>query len=37
VLEAFFRAEGGYTRSARYREHMRRHLGEELASLLGGG
>jgi ABC-type amino acid transport substrate-binding protein len=37
VLEAFFRAEGGYTRSAWYREHMRRHLGEELASLLGGG
>jgi hypothetical protein len=36
VLEAFFRAEGGYVRSARYREHMRRHLGEEVAALLGG-
>jgi ABC-type amino acid transport substrate-binding protein len=36
VIEAFFRAGGGYTRSARFREHMRNHLGEELAALLAG-
>jgi ABC-type amino acid transport substrate-binding protein len=37
VMEAFFQAEGGYTRSVRFQEHLRRHLGEELARLLTGG
>jgi ABC-type amino acid transport substrate-binding protein len=32
VLESFFRSGGGYTRGERYRDHLRRHLGEELAA-----
>jgi ABC-type amino acid transport substrate-binding protein len=34
VIEAFLQAEGGYARSDRYHGHLRRHLGDELASLL---
>jgi putative glutamine transport system substrate-binding protein len=37
VLREFFQAEGGYARSARFQELLRRHLGDELASLLSGG
>ncbi len=37
VMEAFFQAGGGYARSARFQDLLRRHLGEELASLLSGG
>ncbi len=36
VMEAFFHEDGGYVESPRYREHLRIHLGEELAGLLGG-
>jgi hypothetical protein len=36
VMAAFFQADGGYTRSARFREHLRTHLGQELAALLAG-
>jgi ABC-type amino acid transport substrate-binding protein len=34
VIEAFFRADGGYTASERFRGLLRHHLGEELARLL---
>jgi ABC-type amino acid transport substrate-binding protein len=34
VMEHFFRRDGGYVESARFRESMRRHLGDALASLL---
>jgi ABC-type amino acid transport substrate-binding protein len=37
VIGEFFLAEGGYARSARFRELLRRHLGEELASMLTSG
>jgi ABC-type amino acid transport substrate-binding protein len=36
VIEAFFRTDGGYVEGARFRGHLRRHLGDELASLLSG-
>jgi hypothetical protein len=36
VIRAFFEADGGYTNSGRYRELLRRHLGDELAALLAG-
>ena len=34
VIAAFLGAEGGYTRGSRFRAHMQRHLGPELARLL---
>jgi ABC-type amino acid transport substrate-binding protein len=36
VMEAFFLDDGGYVESARFRGLLRRHLGDELASLLTG-
>lgn len=36
VIEAFFEADGGYTRTPRWRDHLRRHLGEALAEELAG-
>jgi ABC-type amino acid transport substrate-binding protein len=36
VIEAFF-ADGGYTRSARFRAHLDRHLGPELAAVIADG
>jgi ABC-type amino acid transport substrate-binding protein len=36
VMEEFFRTDGGYAESARFRTLLRTHLGDELASLLGG-
>jgi len=37
VLEQFFRSGGGYVQGERFRGHLRRHLGEELAGMLSGG
>lgn len=34
LMEGFFRADGGYTNSERYRELLRKHLGEDVAELL---
>jgi ABC-type amino acid transport substrate-binding protein len=36
VMREFFAADGGYVRGARFRDHLRQHLGDELAALLGG-
>jgi ABC-type amino acid transport substrate-binding protein len=34
VMRAFFESGGGYAESERFRGHLRRHLGEDLAALL---
>jgi ABC-type amino acid transport substrate-binding protein len=34
ILRAFFEADGGYASSERFEDHLRRHLGDELAALL---
>jgi ABC-type amino acid transport substrate-binding protein len=36
VIAAFFEADGGYVRGARFRSLLRQHLGDELAALLAG-
>jgi ABC-type amino acid transport substrate-binding protein len=36
LIESFFAAGGGYAESERFQALLRRHLGDELASLLGG-
>jgi ABC-type amino acid transport substrate-binding protein len=37
VMEAFFRHDGGYAESDRFRGLLSQHLGDELAGLLTGG